>query len=160
MFWQTYIAQDAKEVADAERRRAHMCLLVDVAGESEQDKLRGIEFHVGPPGDWRETGDTRVVLTVREPDPAQSSKLFFWSRPLGTLQNLYHRGRPRDWAFGLERIASVYIFQQRFEGKEWSAEVNSQQFTKDLARQLGLNWPVDLVIGDVCPWATDFALDC
>jgi hypothetical protein len=69
-----------------------------------------------------------------------------------TLNNLMN-------GHGLEKAAN-YFFKKQFADKKWSAQANCQQFTRELVAHFGLPWPEDVsVIGDVCPWAIDFALE-
>ena len=142
-------------VEEAEKKRAHYSLLIDMSGECTDLFLHGLEVHFIVNFTTRNVG-------IRFAHTNKPFSNFLFVRRVGKLQNEFHNGCPRRWARSLEDVISDDWFPSFIatNGHQWNSQCNCQQFTRFLIGQFNLVWPTDLsVVGDVVPVVIDFAID-
>jgi len=132
----------------ANRLRAHFSIVVDVAGESTDDILKGAEYHLC-------SDNFQVKLKWGRREWPRSGYLDL--KKVGKIVNEYHHNQPTQWAEGLR-----YAIREWFKdfvaskGTKWNSDVNCQKFAKHVIEKLGLDFPSDVIIaGDVVPVIID-----
>lgn len=131
-----------KAAADSkfDKKLAHFSLLIDVAGQSDDDKLCGLEIH------WV------VLKPVAEPElrfsHAQKPRnRFLCTKKLGKLHQQEHC---RTW-WDLEKKIEPWVKEYEEKcGRIWNEECNSQTFSRFLVEKFGLEWPCEVCCGENC----------
>jgi len=140
---------------EAEKKRAHWSVIFDVAGESTDAVVAGLEVH------FQVNFATRLVRVVygHFKRPLSSEKLM-WVRNLGRFSSP-EALPPREWAFAIQELIDR-VWSPSFSqanGTNWNSACNCQQFCRYMIQQLPLPWPSDLTaVGDKVPVIIDVAL--
>eukprot|EP01124_Arcella_intermedia_P012916 TRINITY_DN19314_c0_g1_i1.p1 TRINITY_DN19314_c0_g1~~TRINITY_DN19314_c0_g1_i1.p1 ORF type:complete len:188 (+),score=17.87 TRINITY_DN19314_c0_g1_i1:33-596(+) len=132
-------------------KRAHHTLVLDVCGESTENRIIGSEFHMG-------LSKTAKAVYKNERRDVTKQRLIS-HHYLGKLVNL-GGDRPTIWASIMSNHAFQLFKDMVFEqgNDSWTAKLNCQQFTRRLAAYWGImNYPVE-VIGDEAPVLVDLTL--
>ncbi|GAM23842.1 hypothetical protein SAMD00019534_070170, partial [Acytostelium subglobosum LB1] len=122
----------------------HYSLIIDVAGESDQNVPRGQILNLSAVN----VQDKTVQFTTGHLSSIIKSPSDYI--PLGKITNNlnYH---PRQWAYQLSDDVQDYWYPEfvASKGSTWSHQSNCQQFARFLVTKLKLVWPPDIpVAGD------------
>jgi hypothetical protein len=147
--------QGSAQTTQTQEKRAHYSVIIDVAGESTDQTINGVELHLVVTS--LQQADPQTTFLANGGGPRLKSKLLKWAK-VGKIENLYHPGQPYDWAFALGLAGNTWAneFYESIRHSTWSAQCNCQQFTRFLLKKFQIEWPSDFsVIGDFSPLLVD-----
>ncbi|KAK5584719.1 hypothetical protein RB653_006335 [Dictyostelium firmibasis] len=118
----------------------HYTIVIDVAGESTiENGPMGLEIHIVL------EKKTKKVQLCFERKTGENKCYQESSICLGKIENIYHKGYPLEWSFGLTRVIQSKWFQEFIKkGDMWSFETNCFTFSKFLVESFKFQNPYKL----------------